>query len=132
MAVVLGAVVAVGGLALTHGDYSDYVNYGDYSDYSGEDAEKFLRVESLQEEAEKAANILSEYKPKSVDPELNSQSLKNASAMKVSETAMDKDVKSSIERKRDSEILRDTKALQMEMQQIDELLGKIEKIERGQ
>ena len=132
MAVVLGAVVAVGGLALTHGDYSDYVNYGDYSDYSGEDAEKFLRVESLQEEAEKAANIRSEYKSKSVDPELNSQSLKNASAMKVSETAMDKDVKSSIERKRDSEILRDTKALQMEMQQIDELLGKIEKIERGQ
>ena len=132
MAVVLGAVVAVGGLALTHGDYSDYVNYGDYSDYSGEDAEKFLRVESLQEEAEKAANILSEYKSKSVDPEPNSQSLKNASAMKVSETAMDKDVKSSIERKRDSEILRDTKALQMEMQQIDELLGKIEKIERGQ
>ena len=132
MAVVLGAVVAVGGLALTHGDYSDYANYGDYSDYSGEDAEKFLRVESLQEEAEKAANILSEYKSKSVDPELNSQSLKNASAMKVSETAMDKDVKSSIERKRDSEILRDTKALQMEMQQIDELLGKIEKIERGQ
>lgn len=131
MAVVLGAVVAVGGFALTHGDYSDYGNYGDYNDYSDEDTEKFLLVESLREEAETAVNILSKYKSKSVNPELSSQSLKDTSAMKVSETAMDQDVKLSIEKKTGSEILQDTEALQREMQQIEDLLRKIEKIERG-
>ena len=131
MAVVLGAVVAVGGFALTHGDYSDYGDYGDYSDYSDAEAKKEMQINNLKEEAENAAKILSEYKSQSVNPELSSQSLREESAMRVSEAAMDKDVKSSIEKRIDDETLRDTETLQMEMQKIDKLLAKIEKIERG-
>ncbi len=132
MAVVLGAVVAVGGLALTHGDYSDYGNYGDYSDYSDAEAKKEMRINNLKEETESAACMLSEYKANSVNPELSSQLLKEQSAMKVSETEMDQDVKASIEKKIDEETLQDTQTLQEELQKIDELLGKIGKIERGQ
>lgn len=138
MAVVLGAVVAVGGFALAHGDYSDYGDYAgelekllDEDDYD-DDLEELMRMENLRAETESAAHILSEYKSESVNPELSSQSLKEESAMKVSEAAMDKDVKSSIEKKIDNETLQGTETLQMELQRIDELLGKIEKIERGQ
>lgn len=134
MAVVFGAVVIVGGLAVAHGDYSDYENYGDYSDYDDEDEEieRLRRIESLREETEKAANTLSEYKSGTVNPKLSSQALKETSAMEVSEDAMDKDVRSSLEKEKDHELLRDTEELQKEMQQIDNLLEKIEKIERGQ
>lgn len=129
MAVVLGAIVAIGGAAIAHGDYSDY-SYGDYSDYNDAAAKREMRINSLKEEIESAAQVLFTYKSENVNPELSSPSLKNAKAMKVSETAMDKDVKSSIEKKIDDEVLQDTETLQIEIQQIDELLEKIEKIER--
>lgn len=134
MAVVFGAVVIVGGLAVAHGDYSDYENYEDYSDYDDEDEEieRLRRIESLREETEKAANTLSEYKSGTVNPKLSRQALKETSAMEVSEDAMDKDVRSSLEKEKDNELLQDTEELQKEMQQIDNLLEKIEKIERGQ
>lgn len=131
MAVVLGAVVAVGGLAIAHGDYSDYGDYGDYSDYSDAEARREKRIESLEEDAGRAEGILCEYKEKSVNPQLSSQELKDEDAMEVSAKAMDKDARESINRKEKEERLRETKDLGKELRQIDELLRKIEEIERG-
>ena len=123
MAVVLGAIVAVGGIAIAHGDYSDY---------SDAEVRKEMRINSLEEEVENAERILCEYKSESVNPQLSSQELKDEDAMEVSAKAMDKDVRESIDRKIKDQVLQKTSDLQRELQQIDELLNKIEEIERGQ
>ena len=74
---------------------------------------------------------LATYKRTTVNPELSSQKLKEQTAMRVSTSSMDSDVKGSMKRKQTDESSKETQELRKELEQINELLNKIDEIQRG-
>ena len=133
MAVIFWAVGGVVASAVLHddhsayGDYDDYDNYSNYSDYA---ERQRRRLETLRADTESAARELSSYKSYTVNPELSSQSLKSQSAMRVSEPEIDTDAKGKIQRKIEHDEDSETSSLKSELSLIDDVLGKISRLER--
>ena len=133
MAVIFWAVGGVVASAVLHDDhsaYGDYDNYSNHSDYSDYAERQRRRLASLQSDTESAARELSNYKSYTVNPELSRQSLKSQSAMRVSGTEMDTDAKAKINRKIEHDEDSETSSLKSELSLIDDVLGKISRIER--
>lgn len=135
------AIFAVGG-ALIGGlwvldnlsdSYSDSYSYSDYSDYDNyDDAEvrRVKRIESLKRDTEYAAQEVSDYKRYTVNPELDSNDLKSETAMNVSYEDMDKDVNNKIQKQLNAQMKERAGVLKQELKEIDNLLLKINEIER--
>ena len=133
MAVIFWAVGGVVASAVLHDDhsaYGDYGDYGDWSEYSDYAERQRRRLASLQSDTESAARELSSYKSYTVNPELSSQSLKSQSAMRVSEPEIDTDAKAKIQRRVKSDEDSETSSLKSELSLIDDVLGKISRLER--
>ena len=111
-------------------DYHDYDNYGNYSDYSDYAERQRRKLVSLRSDTESASRELSTYKRITVNPELSSQPLKNQTAMRVSDSAMNDDVQSKIRGHIAQDESRETSQLTRELAAIDELLNKISSLER--
>ena len=126
----VGGVVASAVLHDDHSDYDDYDNYSNHSDYSDYAERQRRRLASLQSDTESAARELSNYKSYTVNPELSRQSLKSQSAMRVSGTEMDTDAKAKINRKIEHDEDSETSSLKSELSLIDDVLGKISRLER--
>ena len=132
MAVIFWAVGGVVVAAATHGDHSahsDYDNYGNYSNYSDAAERQRKRREGMMPDIESSARELSTYKRGVVNPQLNSQYLKEAKAMTVDADVLDSDVKSKINTQINIEELSQTEDLRRELEEIDGLLAKISRIE---
>ncbi len=110
--------------------HSDYSDYSDYDDYDDAETRRLKRIETLKRDTEFAAQNFSEYKKYTVNPELESSSLKAETAMNVSAAAMDKDVKKKLQKQIDDQLLKKTGVLRQELEEIDSLLLKIDKIEK--
>ncbi len=123
----IGALIVYDNLA-SHSDYSDY---SDYSNYGDAEERRQRRIASLKSDIESAAVELATYKRTTVNPELSSQKLKEQTAMRVSTSSMDSDVKGSMKRKQTDESSKETQELRKELEQINELLNKIDEIQRG-
>lgn len=130
MAVIFWAVGGVVATAVMHEDHSAHNAYGDYDNYSDAAERRRKRREGMKPEIESSAHELAGYKRGSVNPQLNSQYLKEAKAMKVDVDAMDSDVKSKINTQIDIEQLSQTEDLKRELDEIDRLLAKISRIEQ--
>ena len=132
MAVLFWATAGVVVSAVFHDDHSahsDYDNYGNYSNYSDYAERQRKRLESLQSDTESAAQELSGYKRSNVNPELSSQTLKAQSAMRISVSEMDTDAMAKINRRIELDEV-STSSLKSELELIDDVLGKISRIER--
>lgn len=132
MAVVFAVGAAfVGGLIvydnLSDSSYSDYSTYDDYDDA---EVRRIKRIETLKRDIELEMETYSDYKRYTVNPELESDSLKRETAMKVSFVALDKDAKGKIQKQIDAQVETKARTLQQELKEVDELLLKIDKIER--
>jgi len=123
----IGALIVYDNLA-SHDDYGDY---SDYSNYGDAEERRQRRITSLKSDIENAAEELAGYKRTTVNPELSSQKLKEQTAMRVSRSSMDSDVKGSIKQRIADESSVETQELKKELSQIDELLKKIDEIQRG-
>lgn len=123
----IGALIVYDNLA-SHSDYSDY---SDYSNYGDAEERRQRGIASLKSDIESAAVELATYKRTTVTPELSSQKLKERTAMRVSKSSMDSDVKGSMKRKRTEESSKETQELRTELEQINELLNKIDEIQKG-
>ena len=134
MAVVLWGAVGVVVTALLseeHSEHSDYDNYGNYSNYSDyAERQRKRLLESRQSDTESAAQELSAYKRSDVNPELSSQYLKEQSAMRVSGSEMDSNASAKINRRIKNDEESETSSLKSELELIDDVLGKISRIER--
>lgn len=133
MAVIFWAVGGVVAGAVLHDDhsaYGDYGDYGNYSDYSDYAERQRRRLNSLKSDTESAAQELSGYKRNTVNPELTSQTLKETKAMRVSESGMNEDVTGKINRQIEHDEVCETSELKNELTLINELLKKIDYIER--
>lgn len=133
MAVVLAVGGAIIGGLIVYDNLSDsysYSDYGDYDNYDDAEVRRLKRIETLKRDTEAAAQELSDYKRYTVNSELDNSSLKNETAMNVSYTAMDKDVKSKMQRQIDDQMQKKTGTLKRELEEIDKLLLKIDEIER--
>ncbi len=133
MAVIFWAVGGVVASAILHDDHSahsDYNNYGDHSDYSDAAERKRRRLETMKSEAKSQVQELSGYKSNIVNHELSSQTLKQQTAMRVSESEMDGDVKAKINRQIEHDQTVETSELKNELEVVDDLLSKISSIER--
>jgi hypothetical protein len=134
MAVIFWAVGGVVAGAVLHDDHSahsDYDNYGNYSDYSDYAERQRRRLNSLKSDTESAAQELSGYKRSTVNPELTSKTLKETKAMRVSESDMNGDVTGKINRQIEHDETCETSDLKNELKLINELMKKIEYIERS-
>lgn len=125
-----GAVIATAAMHEDHSAHSDYDNYGDYDNYSDVAERRRKRREGMKPDIESSARELSGYKRGTVNPQLNSQYLKEAKAMRVDVGAMDSDVQSRINTQINIEQLSQTEDLRKELEEIDGLLAKIERIEQ--
>lgn len=134
MAVILaiGGGAFIGGLLLsdTSDSYSYYSDYSDYDDYDDIEVRRLKRLEVLKSDVESAVGELEDYKEDTVNPELESDKLKAETAMKVSAAAMDKDVNRKIQNQIDAQMQKKAGGLQQELKEINNLLKKIDKIER--
>ena len=126
----VGGVVASAVLHDDHSDYDNYDNYDNYSNYSDYAERKRRRIASLKSETESAASELSGYKRNIVNPQLNSQTLKNQSAMSVSEQEMNDDATSKINKQIEIDEISETSNLEKELKTINSILEKISDIER--
>ena len=119
-----------------YSDYSDYSSrysdYSDYSNYSDAAERRRRRIENLKSEAGKAAQDLEDYKRTTVNPKLDSASLKQENAMTVSEEAMNKDAIQKIDASQKRSIQTNTSDVEKQIREIDELLNKINRIKKGE
>ena len=133
MAVIFWAVGGVVASAILHDDHSahsDYDNYSNHSDYSDYAERQRRRLASLKSDTESAARELSSYKSYTVNPELDLYSLRSETAMRVSESAMDEDARSKIQRRLDADESSETSSLNRELVLINNILDKISHIEK--
>lgn len=127
--VAIGGVAVIGGIANyeDHSDYSDYSNHADYSDAAVRQA---MRVQAQKSSILSAAEDLSDYKEKSVNPKLTNRLLKGSPAMQVSEEEMDRDAKRKIQQAESRQINRETAEERERISEIDRLLKRIDEIQR--
>lgn len=130
MAVIFWAVGGVIATAAMHEDHSAHSAYGDYDNYSDAAERKRKRRESMKPGIEDSARELSNYKHYTVNPQLDSQALKDTSAMRVDVGQMDSDVNSKLGRVAEIETRSQTGDLQKELEEIDSLLEKISQMEK--
>lgn len=128
MAVIFAAVgggVVIG--ALAHEDYSDH--YDHTESYSDAAERRRRRIEAAKQETESAARDLSSFKRSTVNPQLTESGLRQASAMTVSESAMDADARRTIDGKVKAETDTAVRADEQTLAEIDLLLARIQEIE---
>ncbi len=133
MAVIFWAVGGVVASAILHEDhsaYSDYDNYSNHSDYSDYAERQRRRLAALKSETESAASELSTHKSQKVNPELDLYSLKTQTAMRVDQSAMDKDARAKIQRRVDAAEVSETSNLNDELVVINNILDKISSLEK--
>ena len=128
-----GAVVFAAAVYDNHSDYSDYSNYSDYSDAEElERMEAEARAEALEIDIISAMDDLDSYKETDVNPHLSNNALKNAEAMKVSCKKMDADAKQKIQNEIDEQIDGETSTAKAQIEEIDDLLRRIQEIKDGE
>lgn len=132
MAVIFAVGAAFVGGLIVYDNSSDilYSDYSTYDDYDDAEVRRMKRIETLKRDIELEAENYSDYKRYTVNPELESDSLKRETAMNVSFAAMDKDARGKIQRQIDAQVETKAGMLQRELQEVDDLLSKIDKIER--
>jgi formyltetrahydrofolate synthetase len=137
MAVIFAVVGggAVVGIATTptpgdsnYHDYSDYSDYDNYSNYSDAAERRQRRIENKKREIDSQKVIINSYKTDSVNSYLQSSKLKQMSGVDVSLT----EVKNDGDKKIDDQVRinsdRETADLKVEIEKIDTVMDKIEKI----
>lgn len=138
MAVIFGAIggaVLVGAIASVdpYSEYSDYhYDYSDYDDYHDAEVRRQRRIARLKEDAQYAINNLEEEKKEEINPQLYSEKLKKKSARTVSLDAMDKDVRKGLNQECKDEVKENVSEELQELECINQLLAKIEEMEKGQ
>jgi formyltetrahydrofolate synthetase len=136
MAVIFAVVGggAVVGIATTpaedsnYSDYSDYSNYGNYSNYSDAAERRQRRIENKKREIDSQKTTVNSYKTDSVNSYLQSSKLKQESGVDVSLSEVKKDGDKKIDNQLGSDLERDTADIEKEIEKIDAVMGKIEKI----
>lgn len=129
---VIGAVIGVGVLGAViydnYSDYSDYSDYDNYSNYSDAAERSRRRREAKNQEIDGQKLEINAYKANSVNEYLSSETLKRQSGVTVSvkEVKEDGDAVISGAVQRDSE--RGSAGVNAELDEIDKVLTKIDKI----
>lgn len=126
----LGGIAVVGMAATTYDNHSDWHEYSDWGEYSDAAERKRRRVEAKEKEVESAAWDLSAYKKATVNPQLSDEALRQSSAMTVSDAAMDKDAKETIQKQINAETTQIVWEDQQKLKEIDLLLQRIQEIEK--
>lgn len=126
--------LALGGMVLgavfydNHSDYSDYGDYDNYSDYSDAAVRQQRRIEAKQEEIEYQKSDINTYKIEDVNDYLQSEILKNKSGVYVKLKSVKEDGDSKIEKAINNESKNQTQKLVREIDDINSVLEKIDKI----
>lgn len=127
-------IFALGGAAVVgitvYDNHSDWHEYSDWGEYGDAAERKRRRVEAKKKEVESAARDLFSYKKATVDPQLSDEALRQSSAMTVSDTAMDKDAKETIQKQINAETTQIVWEDQQKLKEIDLLLQRIQEIEK--
>lgn len=130
----MAVIFAIGGAAVGviaiagHDDHSDYGDYDAYSDAAEKQHKKLVKAK--KEEIKSAVQALDDYKRSTVHPYLESERLKQESAMLVSVDEMKYDAKKLIGKKKQKERQERTSDEYARLQEIDRLLERIEDIQK--
>ncbi len=129
---VIGAVIGIGIIGAVvyddHSDHSDYSDYDNYSDYSDAAERRKRRVEAKNNEINEQKYDINTYKANSVNGYLKDYSLRQQSGVSVSVSAVKKDGDSKIEETIKSNSECDSAELEAEIEAIDKVMSKIDKI----
>lgn len=126
---VVGAVIGVGILgAILHDDHSDYSAYSDYSNYSDAAERRRRRQEAKEREISEQKQEINTYKTNNVNDYLQSVALKRESGVSVNVSEVKKDGDSKIDNDIKRNADRETAGLKTDIQQINQVLEKIDKI----
>ena len=132
---VIGAIGGVIGVGLfgavvydNYGDYGNYSDYDNYSDYSDAAERQRRRREAKDQESEGPKLEINAYKANSVNEYLESEALKRESGVNVSVKEVKKDGDAVINRAVMSDSERESAGLKAEIEEIDKVLTKIDKI----
>lgn len=130
----MAVIFAIGGAAVGviaiagYDDHSDYGDYEAYSDAAEKQHEKLVKAK--KKEIESAVQVLEDYKRSTVHPYLESERLKQESAMLVSVDEMKYDARKLIGKKKQRERQERTSDEYARLQEIDRLLERIEDIQK--
>lgn len=130
---VIGAVVGAGavfGIATSdpysdHYDHSEYDNYDNYSDAA---ERRRRRREAKLSEINDLSLDINEYKSESVNDYLRSQSLINQSGVEVSVDRVKEDGDQKLQLNEDEAVRNESRDLNKDLEEIDLLIGKINKV----
>lgn len=133
MAVIFAVVGggAVVGIATSYSDYSNYYDYSDYDNYSNySDAaeRRKRRIEEKTREIDNKKYEINSYKINNVNEYLYSDSLKEQSGVTVSINEVEKDGYNGIQIDEDNKIGIQSQNTKVAIDEIDELINKIDKI----
>lgn len=128
MALVLGGVFV--GALIVYDNVSSHGDYDDYSDYSDYDEQIKRKIESMKDDTREETRALSNYKENSINPELSNITLIEESAMRVSVSSMDSDVKGRINTENSTAYDDEAAKLRSELAEIEKLMQKINKIKK--
>ena len=122
---------AIGGIivaSIAYDDYSDYSDYDNYSNYSDAAERRRRRIEAKENEIHSQVNITNTYKIENVNDYLKTKSLKEQSGVDVALNQVNSDALDKINSSIDNEIKEDTKQLSYEVEKINIVIEKIDKI----
>lgn len=135
MAVIFAVVGggAVVGIATTdpysdYSDHSDYSNYDNYSNYSDAAERQRRRREEKERELNGLKCEINQYKSSSVNPQLTSSTLKNQAGVTVDVNAVEIDGNNTINSFEKSRTEAESAELRVEVERIEKLLNKIDKV----
>jgi len=123
-AVVGGAVY----MGITYSDHNDYSNYDNYSNYSDAAVRRERRLQAKREEKKRARQEVNAFKADSVNAYLKSDALINEPGESVNVPAVERDANEKITDEERQESTSETADLQKEINEIDNVIFKIDKI----
>lgn len=126
--------LALGGIAIgavvydNHSDHSDYSDYDNYSNYSDAAERRQRRIDAKKSAISIQKDDINTYKTNNVNDYLQSSALKKQSGVEVSVAEVKKDGDSKIEDVITMNSERESAGVVAEIDDINEVLGKINKI----
>lgn len=130
MAVIFAVVGGGAVIAIASSDYSDrsYTEHSDYGNYSDEAERRRRRMDAKKQEIEGKKQEVNAYKLNSVNEYLHTDSLIQQSGVSVSIPEVQKDGNATIERDQTSNIDRESAQKRIELNEINQLIGRIDQI----
>ena len=127
-----GAVVGIATTDTSHSDYSEYDNYDDYSNYSDAAERQRRRKEERERELKDLKCEINQYKSDTVNPHLTSSTLKGYTGVTVNVNEVEKDGNDTINTFERRKIDAESSELKAEVESIDNLLNKLDKVLEGE